>query len=481
MMRFRAKHDETDPLLGAERGMSSAAPSKRRTRGERATMWVFGVCLAFACAFTHSYFVAPHSLIRMFNVYVLGKPTREITFRVYTCGIPDEIYAKFLPWPICRAKLVGCPGHGATCGHWRYANQLEMPATSIDRNVFEIKTRAFGTGDVYGFAAIEAGCTLEHERECQKGSHADCKLVGRGGTEDRCDHRYDAGTHHAENHGLLQSNTTCWHGGERCSSASPAWYPIKSHRPGSRHCFKAFGDKWYNRVVPPGRSGSVITYVWGTCMKAPQNPEACANRNLPNVCTMLEKTQEEPIEEPAMCGQVLSDDTTTPDGKVFRIKHNKPGIKSMSAEGSCCNGEPCPVGNMCTFDPENKQNKQARTCKPMESALPEGAGICANPWFPQAYGVCTQSCGSGNADCDETCAAAQAAGYELSCDPIAGEGANKCRCNNVGGHTANECQNSANPGYKCCTCMDIVGLPKTNNGNGGNSENAPGQQSSSFI
>ena len=82
--------------------------------------------------------------------------------------------------------------------------------------------------------------------------------------------------------------------------------------------------------------------------------------------------------------------------------------------------------------------------------------MCSNPKPSDAYGVCTQSCGSGNNDdCDKTCDAAQKAGYTIDCD-IGGTGNKKCLCSNVEGHTVDECQYSKNPGYKCCTCKSIV-------------------------
>ena len=101
-------------------------------------------------------------------------------------------------------------------------------------------------------------------------------------------------------------------------------------------------------------------------------------------------------------------------------------------------------------------NKDTSRCEPVAATLAATDMACPDPWYPQIYGVCTQSCGSGNPDCDLTCGAAQDAGLTLDC-VLGSTGADKCLCSNVGGHTANECQNAANPGYKCCTCKSIVG------------------------
>ena len=454
--RARASGRESDPLIDAgaksrasEGGVENASRTSAwrwvlATRGRRWTASALAMCACVVGAFVHSYYVAPHTLIRVMNTYVLGTPTREIKFRVFVCGIPEDLYAKHLPWPICRVKLVGCPGGGASCYHWRFAQGIEMPMHPENRGVFEITTSRYGTGDVFGFGAIEAGCNVADEARCQAdGSHADCK------SGDVCDHRYDSGTHYATEMHNSRVNTTCWKDDPtRCSSASPGWHPIRSHKPGSHHCFTVM-DKWYNRVIPP--RVREISYVWGTCDHEPRNPDACVNWALPNVCDLLgEPASDQPIEEPQNCK--LSDGTNAPDGTTCRIMHKKPGIKSMSVEGDCCNGECCALGNVCDISdgPGNG------FCRKIDEVFPTNHAICVDPWYPQTYGVCTQSCGSGNGDCDRTCMDAKAKGYEVDCDEN-GAGNRKCLCSNVGGHTANECQNSANPGYKCCTCKSITG------------------------
>jgi len=410
------------------------------TRGRRWTASALAMCACVVGAFVHSYYVAPHTLIRAWNTHVLGNPTREIKFKLYICGIPRDLYDKFLPWPVCRVKVVGCPGGGASCYHWRFAQGLEMTAIPENRGIFELTTDRYGTGDVFGFGAIEAGCNVADEERCQKGSHADCKGA------DACDHRYDSGTQHATEAHNKRVNTTCWKDDpERCSSASPGYHPTRSHKPGSKYCFHRM-DKWYNRIIPP--RVKEISYVWGTCDHEPRDMDDCVNYALPSVCDLLDKTQDEPIEQTSQC---KVNGENSPDGTVCRIKHEHAGIESMSVESDCCGGVCCPMGQWC--------DKAKGACSPVEETLPADNAVCVNPDFPETHGVCTQSCGTGNSDCDATCAAAETAGYELDCDPTNGQGLakgkEKCKCNNVGGHTANECQNSENPGYKCCTCMSI--------------------------
>ena len=443
---------ETDALLPSSTTTSSRDEG-RGGRARRALAWLVGACLVGALV--DEVTRPPYAWIARFNRYVLGRPGRQITFRVYGCGVPQNVYDAFVPWPICRVRLAGCPGRGASCGHWRYADSLEMTPMNAAKNIFEVTTSIYGTGDVFGFALVEAGCNVPDETACERGSDKDCK------TKEYCDHRYDSGTRHAERAAHPQSNTTCWEGGngERCSSSSPFWHPVR-HRHGRhrRHCYQRFG-KWWNRVVEPRKS--VIEYVWGTCMRQPEDPAACGNADLPTACALLNETREDGtrIEQPNNC--VKSDNSPAPDGTVCRITHKKPGIKSMSIEGNCCNGVCCNAGEMC--------DRNTDSCQPIGPTITSGNGICTDPWYPQIYGVCTQSCGSGNTDCDLTCQAAASKGLNLTCTP--GDPNNRCICSNVGGHTANECQNEANPGYKCCTCKSIQ--KSTNNGWGPN--NNPGQ------
>ena len=77
----------------------------------------------------------------------LGDAPVNRTFTVHTCGIPQPIIDKHLPFTICRAKLVGCPGGGgASCRHWRYEEGLEMTPTGTASNAFTITTDTYHAG-----------------------------------------------------------------------------------------------------------------------------------------------------------------------------------------------------------------------------------------------------------------------------------------------------------------------------------------------
>ena len=368
----------------------------------------------------------------------LGAGTRQITFTVHTCGVPQDVWDGHVPWPVCRVKLVGCPGGGRSCYHWRYAEGLEMQANAA-RNTFTLTTSAYGTGDVFGFSVIEAGCNVADEAACDGN---ECKK------DEACDHRYDSGTAHATNLASKTTNITCWEG-ERCSSKSPFVHPIRSHKPGGHECFTLMGE-WWNRVVPP--STDSIEFVWGTCMHRPEDPAACAAASPPSVCTLLDTTAPKTIAREETCS---SDNSV--DGTVCRINHKATGYESFSVEGTCCDGKCCPQGQVCS--------RETRTCEDIKT-VDAGEGTCADPDHEGITGVCTQSCGSGNGDCDLTCSAAAEDGdYELTCQP--GDPNNKCICSNVGGQTANECKTSANPGWKCCTCKSLRRRgSEVDNGNG---------------
>lgn len=152
-----------------------------------------------------------------------------------------------------------------------------------------------------------------------------------------------------------------------------------------------------------------------------------------------------------------------PDGTFATIMHAESGSESVELTASCCGGAACAQGEVCLA------NGQCGAIDPMPAPGPTGAACpSGNDDVP---GVCTQSCGSGNGDCDQTCSAAAAAsGYALDC-VIGGTGNDKCKCSNVGGGTAEECMFFPNPGWKCCTCMDLVAPQPPP----GNSANAPGR------
>jgi len=363
----------------------------------------------------------------------LGTAQREITFRVHVCGVPQAVWDGHVPWPVCRVKLVGCPGGGRSCYHWRYQEGIEMIPDTAQRNSFTITTSAYGTGDVYGFSVIEAGCNVKDEQDCEKDDLGECKNANI------CDHRYDSGTVHATDLSTKTNNITCWEG-DRCSSKTPFAHPIRWHKPGGHECFTLMGE-WWNRVVPV--TSQRLEYVWGTCDQRPKNPEVCANREAPSVCTLLAETKEQVIVAPT--NYCKPNGVNAPDGTACRIKHEEVGIESMFVESSCCNGVCCPVGQICSRD--------SQSCQPKAPTIVAKEGVCPDPEHEGISGVCTQSCGSGNGDCDLTCAAAREDGATLSCTP--GDANHKCICSNVGGHTANECKTSENPGWKCCTCKSI--------------------------
>ena len=435
--------DESEPLL-------ASAARKRLGRGKPWARASFGALIvALGCTLGWIGATDPRGLyvgvVARMN-QALGTRTRSITFRVFTCGIPEAIYNAHIPWPICRVKLVGCPGGGASCYHWRYAKGLEMAPLSDKRDVWELTTDKFGTGDVFGFAVIEAGCNVADEAACTAGRDGKCK------DNNMCDHRYDSGLQRATTH--KHANITCWaenapkDRGYRCASHSPFF----NLQHGQDKCFRKMGE-WYNRIVPP--KTSVVSFVWGTCLHEPTGADGLCAADAPGLCTLLDTVDPSGGIIQAPLGQCSLPDGSDADGIACKITHAAPNSKEYSVEGSCCRGSCCADGNVCSTT-----NKQ---CRPIASMLTGNTAMCSDPWYPQTYGVCTQSCGTGNGDCDDTCLAAQASGLQLDCTPGT-TGPTACRCSNVGGHTANECQNSANPGYKCCTCKSI--RRPNNRGNG---------------
>ena len=376
----------------------------------------------------------------------LGSGVSPVTFTVHLCGVPDEVWNRHVPWPVCRVKLVGCPSTG-NCWHWRYHQGIEMEPTDASRNVFTVTTSEYGAGDSFGFAVIEAGCTVEHEPGCNvptEDAPAFCK------EQELCDHRYDSdtadyttqpGDPNYEGH-----NVTCWRDAQRCSSASPFFFMEYE----KRTCLREPGGPWFNRVLPPAAvTNGEYSAVWGSCETEPVGDAKmqCMNyAGVESMCPALEKTIAEP-EEPVT---PLGGCEGKTDGSFAQLFHKLPGSDSIEVTSTCCGGVACEPGHICLV------NGECGAIDPMPEPGPTGATCVSGDDAP---GVCTQSCGSGNDDCDNTCAAAAAASslplaLVLDCE-IGGSGNKKCLCSNVGGKTAEECELFPNRGWKCCTCKSL--------------------------
>ena len=116
-------------------------------------------------------------------------------------------------------------------------------------------------------------------------------------------------------------------------------------------------------------------------------------------------------------------------------------------DSSACSGAGTNPKNPITC--ENAGECVEGSCKLLTCEEPQPPPeTCGDQFNP---GVCTRSCGSGNSDCDAACAAAEAAGGDLTCT-LGANGRKKCRCSNEGG--GQECTSSPK-GFKCCTCMTI--------------------------
>jgi hypothetical protein len=373
----------------------------------------------------------------------LGSGVSPVTFTVHLCGVPDEVWNRHVPWPVCRVKLVGCPSTG-NCWHWRYHQGIEMTPTDDSRNAFTVTTSEYGPGDSFGFAVIEAGCTAEHETLCNvpaEDAPAFCK------EQELCDHRYDSGTAdyttqpgdpNYEGH-----NVTCWKDKQRCSSASPFFFMDYE----KRTCLREAGGPWFNRVLPPAAvTNGEYSAVWGSCETEPVGDAKtqCMNSaDVVSICPSLEK----PMAEAELPVTPLGGCEGKTDGSFAQLFHKLPGSDTIEVTSTCCKGVACEPGHIClvngecgNIDPMPEPGLTGATCVSGDDAAP---------------GVCTQSCGSGNGDCDKTCAAAaDVSGLELDCE-IGGTGNNKCLCSNVGGKTAEECELFPNPGWKCCTCKSL--------------------------
>lgn len=386
-----------------------------------------------------------------------------ITFTVHLCGVSKEVWDRHVPWPVCRVKLVGCPKNGGDCWHWRYHEGLEMTPTGDDRNTFTITTDMYVPGDSYGFAVIEGGCTVDDEvrggcvSSAGEDAPQDCKL------EELCDHRYDSGTATETVLGDPLHNITCWRDTMRCSTASPfAQIPFED-----RTCLREPGGYWLNRVLPQSAADSgEISAVWGSCESTPSDTTQCMNTDAPSLCpaanapdgttasptplspspppvTPTSPTPPPPSPLPPPSPPPAVDCTNLPDG-------TKCGDMSTDMKKStCCNKVCCADGQFCQA---SGIEGEPSTCAALTDS---SAAICPSGDSVPSIGVCTQSCGSGNGDCDQTCAAARDAGEgKLTCT-IGSSGGDQCKCSQVGGGTSEECGGFPNPGWKCCTCKDI--------------------------
>jgi hypothetical protein len=72
----------------------------------------------------------------------------EMTVSIWSSPISIwDIWSLWSGWPaICRVKLVGCPGGGASWLHWRYESGLEMIPTGTARNAFTVTTDGLREG-----------------------------------------------------------------------------------------------------------------------------------------------------------------------------------------------------------------------------------------------------------------------------------------------------------------------------------------------
>ena len=387
----------------------------------------------------------------------LGSGVSPVTFTVHLCGVPDEVWNRHVPWPVCRVKLVGCPSTG-NCWRWRYHQGIEMEPTDASRNVFTVTTSEYGAGDSFGFAVIEAGCTMEHEAACDvpgEDAPAFCK------EQELCDHRYDSGTANYTTQGDKDHSVTCWKDKQRCSSASPFFYVEDN----ARSCLREPNGPWFNRVLPSGSvANGEYSAIWGSCETEPVGDAKtqCVNAaSVQSMCTALEK----PMAVAEKAVEPLGGCEGKTDGSFAQLIHKLPGSEFIEVTSTCCGGVACEPGHICLV------NGECGAIDPMPEPGPTGATCVSGD--DAAPGMCTQSCGSGNDDCDKTCgAAADASGLELDC-VVGGTGNDMCQCSNVAGKTAEECELFPNQGWKCCTCKSLK-QPTTGTDTSGNTDTSSG-------
>ena len=491
-----AARSEREPLL--HRGAATDDDGRRRSARVSwgVAILALGTTLAFLAVGVGTW---PFRASEEFRPARLGTGTKPVTFTVHLRGIPDHVWNRHVPWPVCRVKLVGCPSTG-DCWHWRYHQGIEMSPVDDTHNVFTVTTSELGAGDNFGFAVVEAGCTVEDEIACsgpEEDQPEQCK------NEALCDHRYDSGTF--DTHTLPQDHdarvASCSNGETRCSSFSPfAFIPVEQ-----RTCVGAPGGPWFNRVLPQA-SVDVGEYsaVWGSCASAPEGAyaDSCMNTaGLDGMCALVEtQTVRRPRPKPPgnvacgsgigfpkegicaeHCGARSCDKTCQAAvdaglGELDCVIGGTGNDRCECSDGDEEMDDECPAltrrdWKCCTCRSLRRKPRPAlpppeapEPAKPPVPSPPPAKPLAPSPpppppatcvsgaVFPPT-GICTQHCSARS--CDQTCQAAADAGYgELNC-VIGGTGSDKCRCNNVGGGTADECPLLSNPGWKCCTCMSL--------------------------
>ena len=325
-----------------------------------------------------------------------------------------------------------------------------MTPVDDSRNAYTVTTDKFAAGDSFGFAVVEAGCTIEDESICVSEPGSDdapqiCK------EQELCDHRYDVGT--AEYTTQIDEpegvghDRTCWDGSTRCSSASP-FHDLPMEQ---RSCLRDPHDAWLNRVLSPDMEATgAVSAVWGSCETSPSAEFKCADASNPpaasSMCPDLERSAVE------RQNAVNTGCDGKPDGSFCSMTHTAPGVESVAVSSTCCAGACCPVGETCNV---------AGVCE-----APADNSVCAtNGGFPSS-GICTDhsvedriSPGFQETDCDRTCQSAvdkSGGSAHLTCVIGATDDANKCRCSPVAGHTPSECMfHPGGPNYKCSVCQTV--------------------------
>ena len=243
-----------------------------------------------------------------------------LTFRVNICGIPPAVRANQAPWPVCRVKLVGCPGGRSnpskpySCGEqgWRVSRTLDMtPEKEGDFGVFTVSTNIYGPGDEFAFVLVNPGCddaAIEQELRSRSVSGG---VVGGGsnggidgGSGGACEMRFDSG-HTLGNHLRYpgRNAVSCWSpdgstvenggGGGGSGDAGFSGSALRQIGKGESLCHSVapptpnagcllrreahYPEGAFHRVVPS--SGTDVEFVWGTCDAAPRSSGWCEPPN----------------------------------------------------------------------------------------------------------------------------------------------------------------------------------------------------------